>query len=183
VAPASQPSSPSDELAARRKWRGPTLADGALTAELAEFCQSGVSIVIGSCDRAGRPVVGRGLACQIDAAGKVRIVLRQPSNTALLKALEAGAAVAATFTKPSTHRSIQLKGSGAASASVTAPDGPAVTLQTSAFRSDLVDEGFAETFAAAYCAYEPHELVAIELMPEQAFVQTPGPSAGSALQP
>ncbi len=45
---AEQPSNPSRELAERRGWTGPTLANGALTAEHAEFCQSGISVVMAS---------------------------------------------------------------------------------------------------------------------------------------
>src|SRR5690606_41788382 len=72
-----QPSSPVQELQDRRHWSGPTLANGVLTSELAEFCQSGLSIVLASRDGAGRPVVGRGLACIIDADGRVRVVFRE----------------------------------------------------------------------------------------------------------
>lgn len=180
---AAKPSSPSQELAARASWSGPTLANGALTADLAEFCQSGVSVVIASVGPGGRPIVGRGLACRIDGSGQVRIVLRQTTNVALLKAVERGAGFAATFTRPTTHRSIQLKAVRAKIAAPTVSDGPAAAAQTAGFRADLAEAGYGEAFAAAYCFYEPHELAALDFVPEHAFVQTPGPSAGSALAP
>lgn len=180
--PADRPSSPSQELAARRNWSGPTLANGVLTVELTEFCQSGVSVVMASCDRGGRPVVGRGVACRIDESGLVRVLLRQPSNTALLQALRDGAGLAVTYTRPTNHRSIQLKAANARIAAPTASDGTASIAQSAAFRADLIEDGYTESFAEAYCAFEPHELAAIDFVPEQAFVQTPGPSAGSALQ-
>ena len=154
-----------------------------MTAELAEFCQSGVSVVIASCGPDHRPVVGRGLACRIDGSGKVRIVLRQTTNLALLQAIETGAGLAATFTRPTTHRSIQLKAAGARLAPPAMSDGPAAAAQTAGFRADLVEAGYGEVFATGYCAYEPHELAALDFVPEHAFVQTPGPSAGSALAP
>ena len=178
-----KPSSPSEELAARRSWTGPTLADGVLTAELAGFCQSGLSIVLASCDRRGRPVVGRGLACRIGDRARTRIVLRQPSNAAVLQALANGSGIAVTFTQPSTHRSIQLKAAGVRVAPPDVSDGPAVAVQTASFRADLVARGYPETFAVAFTAFEPHELAAVDFFPEHAFVQTPGPSAGSALRP
>ena len=175
-------SSPSAELGRRRSWSGPTLAGGVLTAEIADFCQSGISIVLASAER-GRPAIGRGVGCRIDASGEVRILLRQPSNGAFLKAIEHGGGIAVTFTQPSNDRSIQLKAVRARVASLTAADGPTVLKQTTAFRAALMGVGYSENFAAAYCAYEPHELIALDFMPGQAFVQTPGPSAGSALTP
>jgi hypothetical protein len=181
--PADQPSNPSDELASRRAWTGPTLANGVLTAELAEFCQSGVSVVMATCGADGRPVVGRGLACRIDRSGNARVLLRAASNAAFLGALGDGAGLAVTFTQPSTHRSIQLKAGGAILSTVDASDGAAVAVQTTGLRAELVDDGYSEAFAAAYCGYEPDELAAVDFVPESAFVQTPGPNAGSALQP
>jgi len=178
-----QPSSPVQELQDRRHWSGPTLANGVLTSELAEFCQSGLSIVLASRDGAGRPVVGRGLACIIDADGRVRVVFRDPPNAALHRAIASGAPVAATFTRPSTHRSIQLKAPRAELVRSAPPDGPSAILQTRAFADELVRAGYPARFAAAYTRFEPHELAAFAFLPENAFVQTPGPSAGSALTP
>jgi hypothetical protein len=178
-----QPSSPTQELAARGSWRGPTLANGVLTAEIAGFFQSGVSVVIAARDDRGWPVVGRGVACQVDGAGTIRVLIRKPSNGALLSALAGGSGIAVTFTKPSTHRSIQVKAGSASFASTTAADGVTAAGQVAAFRADLVHVGYSDIFAAGYTSHEPHELAAIEFLPEQAFVQTPGPSAGSALQP
>jgi hypothetical protein len=94
-----------------------------------------------------------------------------------------GAGLAVTFTQPSTHRSIQLKAAGATVAAPGVSDGPAVAVQTAGFRSELVARGYPETFAVAFTAFEPHELAAVDFVPEHAFVQTPGPSAGSALRP
>jgi hypothetical protein len=181
--PSERPySSPSTELARRRSWAGPTLAGGVLTAEIVDFCESGISIILASAAR-GRPFVGRGIGCRVSQGGEVRIILRRSSNAALLEAVERGGGIAITFTQPSNDRSIQLKSARARIAALTADDGPTALRQTAAFRVALMGVGYSEAFAAAYCAYEPHELVALDFMPEQAFVQTPGPSAGSALTP
>jgi hypothetical protein len=166
----------------RQNWGGPTLPGGVLTPALAEFCQSGVSIVLASCDQNARPVVGRGLACRIEPDGKARVVLRKSSNPKLLKALTDGGRCAVTFTQPSTHRSIQLKAPSARIIDANAGDAPAALAQTSGFRRDLMDVGYSESFTKAYCGFEPHDLLTITFAPEQAFVQTPGPNAGSALQ-
>ena len=179
---AEKPSSPLQELTARRSWTGPTLPGGVLTPELAAFCQSGVSVVLASCDRTARPLVGRALACRIAPDGEMRVVLRESSNTGLLAALRGGAPLAATFTQPTTHRSIQLKAPGARQVAANASDAPAAVVQTAAFRRELMEIGYGEDFAAGYCGFETHDLVTITFRPDAAFVQTPGPSAGSALE-
>ncbi|MHA7777297.1 hypothetical protein [Roseibium sp. M-1] len=180
---AEYPSSPSQEILDRQAWAGPTLANGVLTPELADFCQSGISVVLGSRDSYGQPLVARGLACRINAEGLVRIIYREQPNKALQQAIETGAPIAATFTKPFSHRSIQLKASGARTARVVVQDGAAAFAQTRAFHQELVDVGHTEQFASGYTRFEPHELAALEFLPEAAFVQTPGLNAGSVLTP
>ncbi|MBP7001219.1 hypothetical protein [Amaricoccus sp.] len=169
------------EIAARRSWAGRTLAGGVLTPELAEFCQSGVSICLGSRARLGAPVVGYGLGCRIDSAGRVRILLRRPASGPILQAVARGAAIAATFTRPFNHRAMQLKASRATVAEPTETDALVAEDQAAAFASELVGVGYDTAFAASYVAFEAAELAAIDFTPEQAFVQTPGPRAGSAL--
>lgn len=180
---AKQPSTPTQELADRRGWTGPTLADGVLTADLAAFCQSGLSVVMASRDSAGRPVVARGLACRLDARGRIRVIYREAANHGFQRAIAAGAQIAATFTRPYSHRSIQLKAARADIVRLSPQDGPAAFVQARAFRDELVSVGYAEALASGYTRFEPHELAAVEFLPEAAFVQTPGPSAGSALSP
>jgi hypothetical protein len=178
---ANQPASPSQEIAERRDWSGPTLAGGVLTAELVTFCQSGISIIMASRDTSLRPVAGRGLACRIDGEGRVRVVLREPANAAFLHAIAAGGPIAATFTRPFSHRSIQFKATRAAIVRPGRQDGQAAFAQTRKFRDELVEAGHDDTFATGFTRFELHELAAFEFLPENAFVQTPGPSAGSAL--
>lgn len=180
---AEHPSSPSQEILERQAWAGPTLANGVLTSELAEFCQSGLSVVLGSRDGYGQPLVARGLACRINAEGLVRIIYCEQPNFALQQAIENGAPIAATFTKPFSHRSIQLKASGARIVRVVVQDGAAAFAQTRTFHQELIDVGHTEKFASGYTRFEPHELAALEFLPEAAFVQTPGPNAGSVLTP
>lgn len=177
------PSTPSDELAARRAWTDLTLSRGVLSSDIVQFCQSGVGIAIASSDGEGRPVVGRGLACRIDEAGQVRVVFRSDANRDLLLALAGGGGIAVTFSQPSTHRSIQLKALGARAAETLAADADLAALQTTAFKAELVEDGYWQGFAERYCAFDSEQLSAIEFVPEHAFVQTPGPGAGSPLQP
>ncbi len=175
------PSLPAEEQDARRHWQGPALPGSSLTAAMAEFCQSGTSVVLASCDGAPSPVIGRGVACRLAAEGPMRVVLRNSSNGVLQKALGRGAGLAVTFTQPTTHFSLQLKSPSASIVPVDALDVPAAHAQAARFRQELMAVGYSESFAAAYCGFEPHDLLTITFTPGQAFLQTPGPSAGSVL--
>lgn len=180
---AEKPATPLEDLAARRAWNGASLAADVLTPDLVAFCQSGVSIALGTTGRDGRPIAGRGLSCQIGPSGTVRVVLRHSGQEAFQAAVAAGAGVAVTFTDPPSHRSIQLKARAAAILPLAAGELPATHAQCAAFADALADVGYSRRFAALFCGFEPSDLVAMVLDPEAAFVQTPGPSAGSALMP
>lgn len=177
-----QPSSPSDDLAAFVSRQG-SPAIGILSEDIAAFCQSGISIIIAARGRDGDPVAGLALGCTIDTAGSVRILLRRSANEALLDALLAGSRIAATFSRPADHRSIQLKGSDAALLDTMAADEEILAAQCAGMARELVDAGYSPAFAAVYCAYAFSDIVIVAFDPEQIFVQTPGPGAGSRLLP
>ncbi|MCO5082694.1 MAG: hypothetical protein M9955_13690 [Rhizobiaceae bacterium] len=178
---AEGPARPEEDIVARREWRGPMLANGTLTPELAAFCQRGVAVILATCVD-GRPMAGRGFACRVDEAGTVRILLRRTGHGAFLAALRGGAAIAATFTQPPEHRSIQLKGKGATESAATVADGMALAVRSREFRDRMMMIKFTEALSNGYCFADPEDIVAIDFMPEEAFVQTPGPGAGSELK-
>ncbi len=176
------PASPSEDIGARRAWRGATLADGVLTPEIAAHCQMGVAVIVAAC-AAGRPLAGRGFAARIDEAGTVRLLLRRTGHHALLAAWQAGAQIAATFTEPTRHRSIQLKGRAARVSPANVADGMALEVQCRAFRAGLMAIKYTKELTDHYAVTDPDDVVAVEFTPVEAFVQTPGPGAGSALRP
>lgn len=156
----------------------------ALSPELAAFCESGISIVVAAHGSEGWPVVGLALACRADPARqRLRLVLARTPNLALLDAVREGGTVAATFSQPGSHRSIQMKGGFARLEAVKAEDRSCAAQQAQAFRRIMVQGGYSDSFAAAYCAYRPEDLAALSFAPAAAFLQTPGPGAGAALQP
>ena len=172
---------PAEDIVARREWRGPTLANGTLTPELAAFCQRGVAVILATCVD-GRPMAGRGFACQVDDAGTVRLLLRRTGHEALLAALRGGAPIAATFTQPPEHRSIQLKGKRATESAATVADGIALAVQSREFRDRMMALSYTEAMSNGYCFADADDLVAVDFVPDEAFVQTPGPSAGTVLK-
>jgi hypothetical protein len=175
--------SPTDELIARRTWTGATLAGGVLTEEIAAFCQSGVGVALASRDRDGWPVLARGRGCRIEADGRVRVLLRSGSGTAVLEAIAGGSQIAVTFSQPGSHRSIQLKAASAEIRPVEPADEVAAQAQSRIFRDLLIAAAYPEEFASVYCSAGDDVPAVIVLVPESAFVQTPGPGAGSRLDP
>ncbi len=172
------PSTPSDDLRAHAD--APAIGGGVLTEDLARFCESGVSVVIGWLGRGGLPLAGVALGCRVKDDGTVRVLLRRAANAGLVETVEAGDGLAVTFTEPLNHRSIQLKTSRAATAAPEAADLEMLARQCARFRGILERIDYTPEFAAFYTAYRPQEIVAIDFTPEQGFVQTPGPGAGSA---
>ena len=154
-----------------------------LTSDLVSFCQSGLSIIVASCEADGCPIGGPALACTIDTRNQtVRLVLPRKPNGPLLQAIAQGKGIAATFTLPSTHRSIQLKGPSAKICPLRADDKRHAADQSAGFVRELITIGYPEVFAQALCGYDARDLAALSFTPTQAFQQTPGPDAGSALQ-
>ena len=91
--------------------------------------------------------------------------------------------MAATFSQPGSHRSIQLKAPAAAAREAEPADAPAADAQSRVFRDLLIAAAYPDAFATTYCSAGGQPLVAIEFVPESAFVQTPGPGAGARLEP
>jgi hypothetical protein len=168
------------DLEARRNSTGPLLA-GVLTEEIAQFCQSGVSVALAARLSDGRPIVGLALACRIGSGGDIVIFFRKPANRALMEAIDAGSALAATFSEPRTHRSIQIKGASARVVDQMPGDRELTAHQSRIFRDELIHVNYPFRFSSYYCAYSDDEVGAIEFVPKSVFVQTPGPGAGSLL--
>lgn len=179
---AQQPSTPADDLAAIRS-RQATVSAGILTADLVAFCQSGISVVVASRGTDGDPIAGLALGCDIEEAGVVRILLSRSANEALLRSLAAGSKIAATFSRPADHRSIQIKGRAAWRVPLRAGDEELLAAQCAGMARELLDVGYSDALAAGYCAFDLADIAAIAFTPERIFVQTPGPGAGSALTP
>ena len=174
------PFTPSQDLEARRKWAGPVVA-GVLSTELAEFCESGISVVIAAATTTGMPIAGRGKACRIMPDGRMRVFLAEAVNTPLLEAFDRGSPIAVTFSAPRNHRSIQVKAMSVRRVELEDGDLVEVARQVQLFEDDLVFVNYAQRFAAHYTNYRPEEVIAIEFSPKDAFVQTPGPGAGEQL--
>src|SRR5689334_15736119 len=82
----------------------------ALTQDMIDFLASGVSHQVGGCTNAGRPSLCRGLAAQLEADGRLVVILSGESGYEVLEAVRENGRVAVNFTLPETYRSISLLG-------------------------------------------------------------------------
>ena len=126
-------------------------------------------------------ILGLGVGCRISAAGVFRILLGETANPALLSALADGRPVAVTFTATRNHDSFQVKAARAELRPASPDDLPEMDRQNALFRDGLVEIGYSPVQAAGYCVWQSDDLVAIELVPERVFTQSPGPGAGTEI--
>ena len=126
-------------------------------------------------------ILGLGVGCRISAAGVFRILLGETANPALLSALADGRPVAVTFTATRNHDSFQVKAALAEIRPASPDDLPEMDRQNALFRDGLVEIGYSPVQAVGYCVWQSDDLVAIELVPERVFTQSPGPGAGTEI--
>ena len=174
-----EPASPERDVAAWRRQR--ITSPDILTPDLAALAQSGVSVTLGARRMDGRPIWGTGVGCRILADGTVRIGLDRAANAALLQAMAASSALAATFTGAPDHRAFQIKARRVAIRDACSSDLPEFDRQCALLRDGLIEIGFAPDLAASFARFDPDSLAAVELRPERVFTQTPGPGAGAEL--
>ena len=99
----------------------------------------------------------------------------------VLENIAANGLIAVVFSQPSTHRTIQLKGSDARVIRVTGADRAIAQRHLQAWVQDLQLIGYATEFARAVRGEAP-DLVAVTFTLASAFLQTPGPAAGQRLE-
>jgi len=160
-----------------------TGASGApLDAAHAEFIQGGVSVILGTRNASMVPDAVRGCGCRVSPdRRRVTVFVDRERAAGLLDDLAASRAIAVVFSQPSTHRTIQLKGTDAAAVRIHASDRRLVAAHREAWIADLESIGYSRAFAEALWGDLPGALAAIAFTPSAAFQQTPGPAAGQPL--
>jgi hypothetical protein len=154
-----------------------------LDTEHAAFVQGGVTISVSSRDAAMRSSIARGVGCRVSADGsRVTLFLAGSASQKLVRDIAATRAIAVCFSQPSTHRTIQLKGSDAALTRVEPGDNAIIGRQLEGKLAELVPLGYTEALVRAVFHVGPDDVVAVTFTPAAAFAQTPGPNAGRRLE-
>jgi hypothetical protein len=152
-----------------------------LGAEHATLIQGAVSIVVSTRDADLVPDVMRGCGCRLTRDRRRVSVLVEPARSgAVLDHIRANGMIAVVFSQPSTHRTLQLKGSDATVAPAGRADFLTARQHLTAWVEDMQRIGYPATFARAVRG-EPTEILVITFTPLAAFEQTPGPAAGQPL--
>jgi hypothetical protein len=147
--------------------------------ELARFLESGVSVLVGTCDERCVPEAMRGAGARVASSREELTVWFPAANSRrTVENLRATKRIAVCFSAFEKHRSIQVKGEVLELREGTAED------------RDFV-EGYRARLAAEWgiLGIAPRLVLRLAVWPcrvarlrvEQVFVQTPGPGAGAPL--
>ena len=153
----------------------------ALTDDMIAFLSLGVAHQVGGCTNAGRPVVCRGMAAQHEA-GRLLVIISSESGFEVLDAVRQNGNIALNLTLPANYRSMSFIGNDAIVRGSGAAWRPLVTARHEAFREQLNHYGFPPEYTNAWYSASDDELVAIRFTPMAARNQTPGPTAGNAIE-
>lgn len=148
--------------------------------ELTTMLEAGAGLVVGTVSADGTPRADRAWsACVVDSpTRRVRFVM-SADDAAVFDNLQARS-VSLTGADVRTYRSVQLKGRPVVVEAPTADDLDLAGRQSETFFEAIhsTDGNPVESLRRML----PHEMVAVEIIVEETFDQTPGPSAGSALK-
>ncbi|MBI0538738.1 hypothetical protein D9599_24575 [Roseomonas sp. KE2513] len=145
--------------------------------DLATFLESPVMIILGTGEE-GMPEIGRGLGAAVQEDGTaLQVIVSAWQWPGTVANARMNGRIAATFARPADYVTYQVKGR----VDLVAPPTPA--LRACAMRyatrisAALAELGLAPERTAPWRS--DRDLVALRIRPEQVFVQTPGPRAGS----
>jgi hypothetical protein len=153
-----------------------------LPAEWIGHLASGVSHRVGSVDASGRPAIGRGLAAEVDAAGVVTLLVSRAACADVIDAIGQTGHVSAVFARPTTHRTLHLKGRDARVAPAGPELQPLLEARREAFIAEVEPLGFTrEQLMGSWYGGGHDDTAVVRFTICGAWNQTPGPGAGAAV--
>ncbi len=150
----------------------------AFATELMTILETGAGLVVGTVSADGEPRADRAWAASVVDAESCRLrFVMSADDPAVVENLQ-GAMVSLTGAEVITYQSVQLKGRPVVVEAPTAADVDLAHRQSEAFFEAVhrSDGNPVESLRRML----PHRMVAVEMIVEESFDQTPGPSAGSA---
>ncbi len=145
--------------------------------EIASFLESGISILIGTRDERLVPEAVRGCGARVDANGTELLVLLPVATGAATAAnLAANGRIAITFSRPTDHRSLQIKGRVLELRAAGDAERAIVDRYRCSFAQELALVGVPPRMTFRLAMWPAH---AVRLAIEGVYVQTPGPGAGA----
>jgi hypothetical protein len=160
----------------------PDPAPEALPDEVAAFIQSGLSITVGGRDDRLIPSIAKGVGCRVGSQGReVTVLVFAEAAEPVMRDIAHNRQVAVVFTRPSTNRTVQLKGHDARPAPAGPPEAALVRRHLALFADDLRLLGWQPRYVDTLFLHDWSQLMAIRFTPLFAYAQTPGPGAGKRM--
>ena len=133
-----------------------------------------------TCDEGLRPELARVWGMEVSSDGRqVTFCVEAPPASRMRANLERGSNVALTATKPSTYRSLQIKGRVRGTWEATEADIARARAQVDAFTGDVVPLGIEPARGVRFMREDALFAAVIDI--EELYDQTPGPAAGARL--
>lgn len=147
--------------------------------ELAEFLESGVSVLVGTRDAALLPAATRGMGLRVEpGGGEVTVFLPEATSTTALEHLADNGRIALTVSRPGDHRSVQIKGRVVEIRPGDAADRERIERYRGQLAASWAAIGIPPHGTRRLVHWPCH---AVRFRLESSFAQTPGPGAGLAL--
>jgi len=150
--------------------------------EFLAMLAKGVSLMLASADHRLNPSVMRAVGSRIEDGGRrITAYVGRTQSRQLLADIATSGRLAAVFSQPSTHLTLQLKSRRVHLREPRPDDWPHIERYQRSMEQELAVLGFASVYVQALLAHAPDDLVAVEFEPDEAFNQTPGAQTGSPL--
>ena len=136
-------------------------------------------IILGTVDQASRPEIARAVGVSVDpGTGEIALLVSRWQWPGTIANIGASGRVAATFSRPSTYETYQIKGR-ATWREAGAADREIARVYCRDTLAALMELGIPPDLIAH--RQTERDLVVVTLTPEHAFIQTPGPTAGQPM--
>jgi hypothetical protein len=153
-----------------------------LSPDFVAMMARGVSVNVASRDAAMRPSLMRAVGSSVADGGRsITVYVSRRQSRQLVQDIAATGHIAAVFSEPSTHRTVQVKATRASLRNAVAADEAVLARYLASMEHEIQLVGHPPEVTRALLAHRLDDVVAITFEPELAFDQTPGPRAGTQL--
>ena len=153
-----------------------------LDEETAGFIQRHVSVNLATRNADNRPALTRAFGVRVaDDRTSVAVFIARAGNQAILDNIQSNQNLAVCFSRPTTHRTLQLKATDARLLPIAEADFAVISGYQQSIHEELRQLGFPAAFVQALIPSLSEQDVAIHFTPLDAYLQTPGPDAGKKL--
>jgi hypothetical protein len=152
----------------------------AISSELAEFLESGLSVILATRDSELQPDGAAAYAVRVhDDGTRLSVYLHEEAADRMLRNLKAHPEIAIDLDLPTSHRACQVKGVYVSSRAAREPERALIDRQVEGFAADLEEIGIPRAMTAGWQAWP---CAVLEVRVTELYEQTPGPGAGEPLR-